>query len=278
MLSEGVPSRPDRRALQTLFDAYWGPGGWKPDEQRHVAPAELAHAKAAGIMFDDVDLAHDAAIDRACLAVEGVTRHQAAAAFVASLGSRRLEWRSALGTWTFGQWLRPHAYTAWSSSTGPCAECGHAMQERHDLNCLQFERHKWGGVRHDQPAYVAFDLEQLARCGAPTPTDDDARILRTILDVAAAMPAAATQRQLQKELARPLGGNKAERDTVLRVLAASGILRDPAHPGFATVGMSWGARQAAGRNRGDVEYPLDWWRGSHGVNAANAKLWFAAWL
>jgi hypothetical protein len=41
------------------------------------------------------------------------------------------------------------------------------------LNILSFERFKWGGVRRDNVAYVAFDLEQFVRAPRLQPTRAD---------------------------------------------------------------------------------------------------------
>jgi hypothetical protein len=53
-----------------------------------------------------------------------------------------------------------------------------------DLNVLNFERFKWGGVRRDQPVYATFDLERSRCLDPPSPTDADVAtflsILRTI--------------------------------------------------------------------------------------------------
>ena len=85
----------DKRALRILTGAYWSPLGWRPDPS--VAPEDFAYAKAQGVMFDPILLTHDQAVDAAINAVSGTTHEAAASAFVASLGSRRLDLRSALG-------------------------------------------------------------------------------------------------------------------------------------------------------------------------------------
>ncbi len=266
----------DRRARDILFTRYWTPGGWKQESDRVTSPEDFAYAKSAGLMFDeDPPVAHDGMVAWVRRAVAGVTQAAVAGAFVASLGSRRLDIRSALGTWVVGRWIKPHAVRE-QFSHRRCTTCGYYDHSSIDLNILSFERHKWGGVRHTQLEYIAFDLTEFAKAATAAPTAQDREIFRRILDAGSSTPPDGTQADLKKLVAKVLKSNEAERDMVLKILAYCGVLEDPAHRGFALAGMTAAeveqARRPAGRS--DVDYPLDWWRGRHGVNEGNVRLIF----
>ncbi len=69
---------------------------------------------------------------------------------------------------------------------------------------LNFERFKWGGVRHSDPLYMAFDPERFAAIDIPAPTDDDRAILRQIIQRAENMQRPAKLSDLAKALAPTL--------------------------------------------------------------------------
>src|SRR4051794_33003022 len=95
MPTEATPST-DRRAAKILFDTYWTPTGWR--DGRSTPADDFEYAKRAGVMFDGERLSHDKIVERALLAVRNADRESVADAFVGSLSSRRMELRSALGS------------------------------------------------------------------------------------------------------------------------------------------------------------------------------------
>lgn len=125
----------DARALRILFDTYWSSDGWRDDKSRSTRRDDLEYAKRAGVMFDSVVLSHDEIVKRATSAVGVVDRHRVADAFVLSLSSRRLDIRSALGSFSVLQHFRRHGA---SSNSGQCTICGEwtrkGKAEPHDLN------------------------------------------------------------------------------------------------------------------------------------------------
>src|SRR5262249_5293003 len=98
----------DRRALKVLFDTYLTPAGWRDEPSRSISPDDFEYAKRAGVMFDDILLSHADIVSRAIAAVRVVDRRAVANAFVASLSSRRLELRSALGSFAVLQHFPQH--------------------------------------------------------------------------------------------------------------------------------------------------------------------------
>ena len=86
----------DKKALQILLDTYWSPNGWKRDTT--IVPGDFEYARQAGYMFDPVALTHDDIVALLLAVRERVSIELVVDAFVASLSTRRLELRSALGS------------------------------------------------------------------------------------------------------------------------------------------------------------------------------------
>lgn len=206
------------------MDMFWCASGWK--DEHVVSPEDFAYAKSQGVMFDSVDLSHDHAVDAAVDIAALTTPQSAAHAFVASLTTRRLGLRSALGSYAVGRHMRKH-----SRDGARCTYCGEC-DTTSEPNVLNFERLKWGGVRHASPRYIALDLAALAAEGGAVPTDDDWRILRSILQVARTISAAGRLGDLERALSGLFPSNKSERRTLIGILGYAGILIDPARPDF----------------------------------------------
>jgi hypothetical protein len=263
----------DRKAVRILTETYWSSAGWK----RHPeTPAEdFAYAKRHGTMFDLIAMSHDQAIKAATDAVSAVSKDAVIVAFLASLSSRRLDLRSALGTYAAGRHMEPHCFEN-NGLRQACAYCGdYDLLRPIDLNVLNFERMKWGGVRHDQPTYIAFDLQTFETIPNATPVDEDVKILRLILDIAGSMPATARPNHLDKALAKVLPSNSAERRTLIAILGFAGVLVDPSRPNFRTEFVPIERRERTPWHTDDWSYPAMWWMGSHGVNQSAVNEWFA---
>jgi hypothetical protein len=263
----------DPKALKILFDTYWTSAGWK-SSPTHTPPADYAYAVAAGAMFDPVVLDHDAVVRRAIRVQKRVEPRRVAAAFVASLGARRLAWRSALGSYAAARHLPRHSFTpSHVYSADVCALCGEtgAGPGERDWNVLNFERHKWGGVRHEHVDYQAFDLERFVAEGAPAPCAADWAILRNILAAARSQPAGARPAHLEKALAKVVESNKDERRVLLEILGLCGVLQSAGHPGFLHGFVRYDHRAESGN---DWHYPFCWWRGRDGVCDEAVAFWF----
>jgi hypothetical protein len=128
----------DDRAVKTLFDTYWSPRGWKPDALRATSPGDFAYAKSKRVMFDPAHLDHGQAVEHVLGAIGRLDRRKVADAFLASLSTRRLGWRSALGSYAVFQHLLSHKPQIEGRR---CVVCGLYLNEQPvDLNVLNFER------------------------------------------------------------------------------------------------------------------------------------------
>ena len=254
--------RVDRSALRALTDTYWTTDGWRGD----VPPPPEA-ALAAGIMFAEPWVAgHDEVVETARAAAAGLDRTEVAEAFLAGLTSRRLDLRSALGSYAVARHLPAHAFQP-GVDDHRCDICGLIADDRPiDRNVLNFERFKWGGVRRDDLEYVAFDLVQFARAPRLEPGPADLDLGRALIEAIRALPPRTTAAKAVAAL-KVLPGGRDERGSVLEILSVCGILRTGSRPGYAEAFVPYAARA----QQAELCYPLCWWRASDGVSDAELQ-------
>jgi hypothetical protein len=256
------------RARQILLDAFWERGGWRRGPA--VAPDEFDVAKAAGYMFDPSVSAHDDAVTRAINAAYLIEPRDVAHAFVASLSSRRLEYRSALGSFAFARFL-PHHEPENSSGRSLCDICGDPIADQHvDWNIQNFVRIKWGGMGHGQPSYMSFDLDRFRELEEMTPTSEDWALLERILTIAATQNPRARPDHLERAINKTLPSNRHERRVLLQILGFAGILKP-------RIVIPIFDRFVPFTERGtetELAYPFSAWRGVDGVDHDAVGFWF----
>lgn len=260
----------DKKALKILFKRYWSSDGWTTT---YLPKEELDYAKAAGIMFEPQKISHDDVMEKLNTLIPTLSLEDVASQFIASLSSRRLDLRSALGSFVVGRHILDHHF---SGKENHCAYCGgsNTKERFEDLNVLNFERFKWGGVRHLDPLYIAFDLEQFSKTDRLTPTTEDYEILTTIFSIVSQLPAEAKVRDLEKALSKVVKSNKEEREVLLQILGFCSILSTDHHPGFINTFIPFDEREEPPHSKNDWSYPVCWWKGKDGLNKAAVKTVF----
>ena len=134
-------------------------------------------------------------------------------------------------------------------------------------NVFNFERYKWGGVRHTQPEYALFDLEQFILLPKVEPTEEDWHILKSILCCINELPSNKKAGALRELITKKklLKSNKSEVEVLLNILGICGILSSTDAPcycdNFTDV---W--HRAPKEHTNDYEYPVNWWHVSDGIN------------
>ncbi|MBK7201035.1 hypothetical protein [Candidatus Amarolinea dominans] len=263
----------DDQALRILFDTYWSPKGWKLDSKQHPKSEDFAYARAKGVMFEPVSLNHAQALQRLSHCIQKLTRRGVADAFLASLSTRRLDWRSALGSFAVFQHLPDHHP---QGQTYYCTCCGFYLDdETQDWNVLNFERFKWGGVRHDKVVYAIMDLEQFLQASPPTPNQEDIQIFHRIIAAITTAPLHMTSATLQSQFATALKSNKAERERIIAMMGFCGILRTPDHPDFSNSFVHVTQRALPQRRFVDMSYPACWWHGADGIDQERLMEYFS---
>lgn len=262
----------DKRAAKILRDTYWSPEGWKPESKRGVSAEDFDYAKAKGVMFEPVHLNHEQAISVVRELVVRLDRRTVVDAFLSSLSTRRLDWRSALGSYSVFQHLVPHEPKV---VAGRCEVCGfYVKATEQNFNVLNFERTKWGGVRHAHLAYAAMDLGLFLNRPAPPPTSDDVTIFQAMVEAVRNVESDVTAATLQSRLPKTLRSNKAERDVVVAILGYCDVLARPPHSGFSNAFIPASCRALPPHRFVDMAYPACWWNGEMGINETALKEYF----
>ncbi len=263
----------DKKALKILFSTYWSSKGWKSDVERTTSPDDLRYAKQAGVMFDPIRVSHGDIVQRAIETRSRSNPRAIANAFLASLSTRRLELRSALGSYAVLRHFPAHEHHERRMS---CPVCGgyNAPDKDEDLNILSFERFKWGGVRHENPLYATFDLGWFQSLESPLPTEVDIAIFRSILKAIESVAPDTTAPQLEKALGDLLPSNKAEREVLVNILGYTGVLTTLEHAGFLNDFIRFDRRHLPPHRFVDLGYPACWWKGRHGINYGALRVWF----
>lgn len=260
----------DKKALKILFKRYWSSEGWTT---RYLTKEELNYAKAAGLMFEQQKISHSDVLEKLKTLLPTLSLEDVTSQFIASLSSRRLDLRSALGSFIVGRHLLDHDFRGEETN---CVYCGgsNKIERLEDLNVLNFERFKWGGVRHLDPLYIAFDLEQFSKSERLTPTTEDYEILNDIFSIIAQQPAEAKLRNLEKALSKIVKSNKEEREVLLQILGFCSILSTDEHPGFINKFIPFDEREEPSHSKNDWSYPVCWWGGKDGLNQSAVKAVF----
>jgi hypothetical protein len=261
----------DQKALRILYHTHWSSAGWKRNFA--ISSDDFSYARDAGYMFDPVYLTHDEIVQWLKNAVKAASLEDISNAFLRSLSTRHLELRSTLGSYAIAKNFPFHHYQSRGYS---CEICGifYPAKALYDFSVLNFERFKWGGVRHGNPEYIAFDLEQFNKIEISEPTKHDFGIMRQILAVVKDSEAQSRPRVLEKRLANVFESNKSEREILIQILAYCGIIQPQNHVGYFQTFVNHVNRTIPPVNKIDWKYPVCWWRGSDGINLAALQYYF----
>ncbi|NRQ54992.1 hypothetical protein [Brevibacillus sp. HD1.4A] len=273
----------DKKAKQILLKTFWSSQGWK-DRPYVYEGEDFVYAKSKGMMFDPLTIHHDEAVRQIVGLHEQVTKEKVAKAFLHSLSTRKIHLRSALASWVLTRQFVQHSfesnagrYTAPANGVayamyGDCYVCdsyhiaGLESYTDEDMNVLNFERHKWGGVRLNYLPYVLQDLQLMSK--EPEleleVTVADVAIWRQVLAAIESCEPTDAARQLEKRLAGLFPSSKNERDAFMEILASAGIL--------ATT------KDRPGRGGKNDFFAVVNWRGEDGYSRQAVQDLFGTWM
>ncbi len=247
------------KGLKILYRMYWNSGGWTKEDP---TAEDFALAKSAGYLFDPAPVrAHDETLQALREVLSKITAEDVANAFLYSLSTRELQYRSALGSYYYALAIPEHSH----NESAACYFCNWMPTDNYNL--LNFERYKWGGVRHTSPEYALFDLEQFMLLPKVTPTNTDKAIFKSILSAIQELPPSQKIGRYRELITKKnlLKSNKSEVEVLLNILGICGILSGEDAPcyceRFADV---W--QRSPIENTNDYEYPVNRWHVSDGVN------------
>lgn len=274
----------DSKAKKILFNTYWKNNAWIDSKKRSVSKEDFEYAKSKGLMFDPVTITHDECILQIEKCMQQISMPLICKAFLRSLTTRRLDLRSSIASYFLAKKLRLHVYTPVVSghsynkkgeviyTSYTCGVCknaqygiiGNEIYEDYDLSVLNFERIKWGGVRHGNILYTLFDLQCFLQEDISEPTKEDCQILKDILNAIASSEPNDYPGALEKRLKDVLKSSKQDRQVLIEILASIGILEPKSY-------------DRPIRGKSDWVY-AEYWRGEDGYNIDTVNKYFGTYL
>lgn len=270
------------RGLQILFDTYFGKYGWKDGT---ISEEDFKIAKEEGYMFAyPKSLTHEEVFEKRDKLIKQIKKEKVAASFLSSLVTGKLEYRSILGSYWYANSVPKHECKNFERR---CWYCNlHQWREKPDerelktgVNVLNFERYKWGGVRHDTLDYAIFDLEQFLKLPEVTKeeVEEGKKILLSMLhciDDLNGLGKAGTYRDyLVKQ--KIIKENRNNIGRILNILGVVGILSGEDAPSYyEDFTPAWGDRRDPAEYKNDFVFPVNRWKVKDGVNKKMFKLVF----
>jgi len=262
----------DKKAKQILFNTFWSSAGWT--KNRNATSEDFEYAKSKGLMFDAVEYDHNMLCSSILNKIQEVDKQQIAKNFISTLSTRNLRHRSFLSSYAIARVLNYHDYDSIDGRS--CDICGVYSndQNQYDLNVMNFEKLKWGGVRLSHLEYIKFDLDEFKKLEALEPQKEDFEILNNIKQTILSSKEDDRPRQLEKRLAKVFKSNSNERENVLNIFGICGILETESQKGFFSKFINVIDREDRPVNKTDWSYPIDWWQGKFGINEEAWKYYF----
>ena len=235
------------KGQKVLFAMYKG----KPSDEVKVSAEDLAVAKAEGYLFDYPKYeSHADTLDRLKGTLAQIDPKAVADAFLFSLSTRRLEYRSALGSYYFAKAIPAHEFMnshneTLAAAARHCYLCGwqawkdtpNSIDLRYGLNFKNYKRYKYGG----NPIGILSIMDALFD-----------QLREAILK------------------AKAFRCNKDEVSVLLGELGICGILAGKAYPALDEYFADEYERDPA-EYKNDFAYPVNRWRAGDGINTEKLK-------
>lgn len=263
------------KGLKILIDRYWSSNGWKDG---NISNEDFEIAKSLGYMFDyPKTQSHIDTLKELKETLKQISKEDVANAFLYSLSTRKLEYRSALGSYWYTVAIKDHDLYIDNEKTNKtfCYLCGWTEWKKHPtkydlnhgLNVYNFERYKFGGTRHTYLNYALFDLKQFQKLPKVTPTEQDKKIIKELLECTKLLQNQDKAGKLRNIILKNkiFKTNKDEVSIVLDILGICGILENKEFPcyqdHFANI-----YERAPLEYKNDFSYPINRWENSDGIN------------
>jgi len=277
-----------KEGYEILKELYWN-GGWKHEISSFwicnkknfndfISEESFFKAKQEGYMFDyPKSISHSETIERLKSVFEKISKENVASAFLYSLSSRKLEYRSALGSYWYAISIINHN----STNENNCKVCNWSRWKEnpntydilHGLNVFNFERYMWGGVRHTNLNYVLFDLEQFIKLPKVIPSEDDYDLLNKLLKCTNELESHNKAGKYRECLTKKkiIKSTKDELGTLIDILGICGVLSSDEHPCYAVKFTPNDGSRDPLEYYNDFVYPVNRWKISDGINKERFK-------
>jgi hypothetical protein len=265
----------DKKALSLLKKYYLS---FKPEGQ--PSEADIADGVRSGVLVPDSEMTHDEIVTEIKKISERISLESAAKAFLYSLSSGDMRYRSAISSLIWAHALPEHKFisngrkkTEWSTPACVVCGCTHGLEKSETIDwnnygVFRYLPPKQYGREPDYTCaeYVLNDLREFEKLPAVEPCEDDYRILNGIFACVNEMKPHNMDTALRSEISKrkffDATGNAIH--CILGILSVCGILEGSENKGFLHTFTDF-TEHGMGRD-GLTFYPLNFWRGKNGVN------------
>ena len=276
--------------LKTLFALYKGMS-WS---EINITEEAFSAAKRQGYLFDYPKYeSHSESLNRRHDLLSQIEPRDIANAFLFSLSTRKLEYRSALGSYYYliaipeHDFMNSHNETLAAAGVH-CYLCGWSAWKtipskqsiKSGYNFYNWLRYKYGGspIGNMDINYALFALEQFLMLPKVMPTEEDNQIFMAILSCVDCLSSSDKAGKLRDTItkAKILKSNKDELSVLLGELGICGILASNDFPAYDTYFANEYERDPV-EYKNDFAYPVNRWHAMDGINTEklNAVFGFA---
>lgn len=258
----------DKKAI-TLLKRYspWN-GSW---QKRPLTEQEIQYCMEKEVMFPLLELPHDRVIEEIKEMADTISIEEAVHAFLYSITSGDNRYRTILSSVIWGRHVPQHPMALSPKEyTKECLICGLHMRDNiyceQNLNSYSRFRYHSGEEDIHAAGYVWLDLKEYHDLPKVHYEKDSIRILNRIFGLAKELSssnkAVALQKLITAEKFFPASKNQI--NTILAVLSACGVFDTPEHKSIFTSFIPNSQRNLVMES--EFSYPLNYWRGKHGIN------------
>lgn len=244
---------------------------------KYITKEDFEYAKKNSVMYDQEDISHDEIGRRIKTAVAKIKKEEVVDAFLYSLSTRQLEYRSFLSSYCIGKSLVEHSFIpSPEPNEGICTICElhtYEFEDPIEFNTINYFKYK-DGACFDSLIQVLFDLEQFPKLPVVKPVENDYEILADLKKIIEASEPNDRISQLKKKISKTFKSNEGERLGVLEILGVIGILHDDIHFGYDKQFVTYPEREHRPVRNDDVGYPARWWQGKFGIDHEKWQYWF----
>ena len=239
---------------------------------QHPSEPPSSALVATGLATETRRMSHDQVLTWLFKEQETVVKKEVVANFLTGVERNQAYLRAALSAYACATHLPQHAFTAQDQLN--CQVCSFFKEREVNFIALNRVRFLIGAALFGSPSHIAFQLQE--HSAGPKERPGNLDLMVSILDLIRNVPAVTKPKDLLK-LLRKLPGIKMSEEEgrgFLDLLGHCGILQTPEHPGLLYRYTNLGLAPRSARSS-DWSYPMDFWRGEHGLNQDALDYWFS---
>lgn len=241
-----------------------------------ISNEDLEELKKLGLAFDFIDISHDDAVEKCFSFYRALFKRNVTDCFLAGLSTNQPQLRASLSAYAIMQTYPNHKYVGSPINADFCEICCcYEKESELDLTFFNSCRYVCGSLVQKSPYSMMFYLEQQLKLEVITPNKLDFDIFNEVLRVCVDSCDEMTPSKLVKEIRKIKGFNFNVEQTrsFLETLGYCSILASEKHKGYLINFTNLGLHPRK-THSSDWAYPMDFWKGSNGVNKKALEFWF----